>query len=295
MLMMKKIVLGHILNPYVLNAGKARARRYSVYSAAVQKYIRKYYLDSVRDVPYTEAEKPVSREKVFTLWLQGEENAPVLIRNCFGRMRKYCSDCDLVVLDQDSLVEYTDIPDYIWKKYRAGKIGMAHFSDICRLDLLYRYGGYWLDSTCFLTGTIPAFIRDSDFFAYMAGDRVKWNYGYIQNCFLHAWKGSYLMAVWRRILFEYWKWEDSTVDYLQHHLMFKTIIEEIPEAAADFARMPKADQYPTHELWHLRGDEPFDGKIAERVASDAFFQKTTYNTGRILEGSFKDCIVRDLF
>lgn len=294
-LLMKKIVLGHVLNPYIFNAGKARARRYAVYTAAVQKYIRQYYLDCVRDIPHTKAEKPAGREKVFTLWLQGEDNAPALIGNCFRRMRKYCSDCDLIVLDQDSLPEYTDIPEYIWEKHRAGKIGRAHFSDICRLDLLYRYGGYWLDSTCFLTGTIPAYVRDSDFFAYMAGDRVKWNYGYIQNCFLHAGKGSYLMAMWRRILFEYWKYEDSTVDYLQHHLMFKTIIEEIPEAAADFALMPEVDQYPTHELWFVRGDDPFDGKIAERVASEAFFQKTTYNTGRILEGSFKDHIIRDLF
>ena len=294
-MMMKKILLGHVLNPYVFNARKARARRYAVYSEAVQKYIRQYYLDSVRDIPYTKAEKPAGREKVFTLWLQGEDNAPALIGNCFRRMRKFCSDCDVIVLDQDSLAAYTDIPEYIWKKYRAGKIGRAHFSDICRLDLLYRYGGYWLDSTCFLTGTIPAYIRDSDFFAYMAGDRVKWNYGYIQNCFLHAGKGCYLMAMWRRILFEYWKCEDSTVDYLQHHLMFKTIIEEIPEAAAEFSLMPEVDQYPTHELWFVRGDDPFDGKIAERVASEAFFQKTTYNTGRILEGSFKDHIIRDLF
>ena len=60
----------------------------------------------------------------------------------------------------------------------------------------------------------------------------------------------------------------------------------------DFALMPKVDQYPTHELWHIRGNEAFDAKIAERVASESFFQKTTYNTGRILEGSFKDYMLR---
>lgn len=292
---MKKIVLGHVLNPYMFDADKARARRYSVYGTAVPEYFKKHYLDIVDNVPYSVAERAEGREKVFSLWLQGEEDAPELIKSCFRHMRKYCSDCELIVLDQDNLCQYTDLPDYIWEKYRAGKMSKAQFSDICRLDLLFRHGGYWIDSTCFMTGAVPSFIQDCDFFAYMAGDRVKWSYGYIQSCFLRARKGCYILNLWRRMMFEFWKCEDSKVDYLQLHLMLKTIVSEIPEASADFALMPKVDQYPTHELWFVRGDEPFDKETAERVASEVFFQKTTYNTGRIIEGSFKDYIVRDLF
>lgn len=289
----RKILLGHILNPYLLNADKARERRYEVYGRVVPEYFSKHYLDSVKDVLHTSPEDVPGREKIFTLWLQGEENAPRLVRNCFERMRRYCGDRELIVLDADKLKEYTDLPGYIWRKYDEGKISRAQFSDICRLDLLFRYGGFWIDSTCYMTGPIPSLVTDSDFFVYMAGNRVKWNYGFIQSCFIRARKGCWLVSVWRRMMFEFWKNEDSKVDYLQLHLMLKAIVNGIPAAAEDFSRMPKLDQDPTHELWFAHGDEAYDPDFARSVAARTFFQKTTYNTGKVIPGSFKEHILND--
>ena len=291
----RKILLGHVFNPYVFNPAKTRARRYEVYGSAVPRYLEKHYLSAAMNADFSAPVVCSAPEKVFTLWLQGEENAPQLIRNCFARMRKFCSPCELVILDKESLREYTCLPPYIWEKYNAGKMSMAQFSDICRLDLLYRHGGYWIDSTCFLTGPLPSYVADSDFFAFMAGNKVKWNYGYIQSCFLRAKKGSDIVSAWRAMMFEFWKKEDSKVDYLQLHLMFKTIVHTVPQAISEFSRMPRADQDPTHELWFSLGDEPYDGTVARKVASEVFFQKTTYNTGTVIPGSFKDCIINDNF
>lgn len=291
----KKVLLGHIFNPFQFNSAKARRRRYEVYGTEVPKYLAKHYLSAALNTEFTDPVKPQGREKVFTLWLQGEENAPELIKNCFKRMREFCPDCDLIILDTDTLTHYTDLPFYIWEKYKAGKMSMAQFSDICRLDLLYRYGGYWIDSTCFLTGFIPSYIKDADFFAYMAGSKVKWNYGYIQSCFLRAVKGSNIVSAWRNMMFEFWKKENSKVDYLQLHLMFKTIVQNVPEAKEEFSRMPNIDQDSTHVLWFEKGDEPFDRAVADKVTSEVFFQKTTYNTGTVVPGSFKDCIINSNF
>lgn len=48
-------------------------------------------------------------------------------------------------------------------------ISNTHLSDLLRLELLIRYGGLWIDSTTYMTGTIPAYIDDSNFFVYRNG------------------------------------------------------------------------------------------------------------------------------
>lgn len=67
----------------------------------------------------------------------------------------------------------------------------AHYVDICRVELLYEYGGYWLDSTCFVTAPIPEWICRQDFFVYMAGHETPYSYSFIQNCFIRARKEPY--------------------------------------------------------------------------------------------------------
>ena len=96
-------------------------------------------------------------------------------------------------------------------------------------------------------------------------------------------------------MLEFWRVEESKVDYLQLHLMFKVIVHNVPEAAAEFARMPKIDQDPTHELWFHHGDEPFDETVAREAVSGAFFQKTERLPGAVVPGSFKDCLINGNF
>lgn len=36
-----------------------------------------------------------------------------------------------------------------------GNISNTQFSDILRINLLARYGGYWIDATCLLTQSTP--------------------------------------------------------------------------------------------------------------------------------------------
>ena len=65
--------------------------------------------------------------------------------------------------------EYVQFPDYIVRKWKEGVISNTHLSDLLRLELLIRYGGLWIDSTTYMTGTIPAYIDDSNFFVYRNG------------------------------------------------------------------------------------------------------------------------------
>ena len=177
--------------------------------------------------------KDDKNDKIFTLWLQGEDKAPPLVQACFRSVRKNCKQ-ELVVLDEKTVFDYITLPDVIMEKRKKGKIGHAHFADICRVELLYNHGGYWLDSTGFATSPIQKWISDEDFFVYLTGLKVGSPYSFMQNCFIRARKGAYLLDAWRAMILEYWKYENSNFDYFMHQLLFKTLVMNDERAKKHF-------------------------------------------------------------
>lgn len=284
---------GHILNPVVDGAEKHRQRRYNAFSRILTRFMRRHVLPSALAVQEGPVAKEDGKEKIYSIWFQGEAQAPPIVRSCFQSIREHCPE-ELVVLDINSIFNYISLPEPIVQKFRAGKMKYCHFADICRVELLHRYGGYWLDATCFVTGDIPAYIREQDFFVYMAGSRVHGNYSYIQNCFIRARKGSYLLEAWRAMILDYWLQENKRVDYFQHQVMFKTLVENVPLAAEHFARFPHLDQYPTHLYLYEYKDLPYNPEVFRQATEQGFFyQKTNYRgLENVIPGSFADYLIR---
>jgi len=245
-----------------------------VKARVVNDYLCRHYLPGLGRVQETGAERS-DDEKIFSIWLQGEQNAPDLVKACFASIRRNCTQ-ELVVLDEQSLEREIQLPPEIVRKYKSGKMKPAHYSDICRVELLHKYGGYWLDATCYVTAPIPQVICDQEFFVYLTGNKVSCSYSFMQNCFIRARKGSYLLECWRRMILDYWMNENGTMDYLQHQLMFRTIVMNHPPAADYFSRMPHIDQDPTHVLWWTIRNEPYTPESFRKATAGAFYQKTSY-------------------
>ena len=289
---LRLLIEGHVFNPLWDGEEKHRKRRCAAFGRILTGFMRKHYLAAADPVPDRPAEHADSAEKIWTIWLQGEDQAPDIVKSCFASIRAHCSQ-ELVILDDKSVFERITLPEVIVEKYRAGKIRAAHFADICRVELLHRYGGYWLDATCFVTAPIPEFIANQDFFVFLAGEKVHGNYSFIQNCFIRAQKGAYLLEAWRAMILDYWIHEEKRVDYFQHQVMFRTLVTYNPVAAAKFAGMPQIDQYPTHLYLYEYKDLPYDPELLREVSEEGFFyQKTSYRgLDKTVPGSFADHLV----
>ncbi len=288
------IIRGHVLNWFWRSREKRRAVRSDVLATAIPRYFKRY-LPAAAAVKERAVENNDKQEKIFTIWFQGEENAPDLVKACFRSIRKNCKQ-ELVVLDENSLRQYITLPEVIWKKHKEGKIKYAHFADICRVELLYEYGGIWLDSTGFATAEIPDWILKEDFFVYMAGNKVGSPYSFMQNCFIRARKGAYLLDAWRAMILDYWMHENHSFDYFMHQLLFKTLVMNDPRAKNYFNKMPHVDQDPTHALWWAYAEKPFNQKTFDEVTSGAFFQKTTYAQAKNpIKGSFADVMINKMY
>ena len=269
------LVRGHILNPLWHSRDVRRHKRLEATSQTVNKYLSRYSDEISKicpPVPNNTAKEP---ERAFAIWLQGEDNAPDSIKACIKSMRRHL-DCRLEVLDENSLFDWISLPDYIIDKWKTGKMSNAHFSDICRIELLFQHGGYWFDATDYVTDGVPDLIKDSDFFVFMAGRKIKSWIGYIQNCFIRAKKGNQLIGLWREAIFEYWKKENSVINYYVHQMLFKLLVETNNTAKRLFAEMPRIDQDPTHVLWYDHRNDPYDKVLYEKYTSPTFFQKTNF-------------------
>ena len=282
----------HLLNPLWLPRVQRREIRRDTLAASLPWYFRRNLMGGLSNIPEGPVVRDDARDKVFTLWFQGEENAPELVQACFRSMRRHFKQ-ELIVLDESNLYDYVSLPEEIVKKYRAGKIKTAHFADICRLDLLYRHGGYWIDSTCYATAPIPDWIEEQDFFMYLTEKEYGSVYSFCQNCFIRARKGDYLLAAWRSMVLDFWMHQTVRMDYFQHQLMFKALVQNDPRAREHFARMPQVGQDATHVLGAQPLDTPYDPERFARDTEGAFFQKLTYRgADGAPEGSVIDFIKR---
>ena len=290
--MFKIGLFGHVFNPFWKTRMERRIRRTDLTAKIVPQYFKRY-LPAVKQVKEITPVKDDKNDKIFTLWLQGEDNAPALVKACFRSVRRHCKQ-ELIVLDEKTVFDYISLPKEIIEKRRAGKIKNAHFADICRVELLYEHGGYWLDSTGFVTAPIPDWITKEDFFMFLTGHAGS-PYSFVQNCFIRSRKGAYLLDAWRAMILDYWMHENHNFDYFMHQLLFKTLVMNDERAKKYFTKMAHVDQDPTHMLWWDYQDKPFDQKTFDEVTSGAFFQKLTYRgSDNPVPGSFADVMINKM-
>lgn len=286
------VVLGHIFNPLWWSREHRRQRRSDVISRIIPKYFKRY-LPAAAAIPVREVVHDDKNEKIWTIWLQGENKAPALVKSCFRSVRRHCKQ-ELIVLDENTIFDYITLPQEIVAKYKAGKIARAHFADICRVELLYEHGGIWLDATAFVTKPIDDWIIEQDFFVFLTG-HVGSPYSFMQNCFIRSRKGAYLLDAWRAMILDYWMHENHNFDYFMHQLLFKCLVTNDERAKKYFAEMPHVDQDPTHALWWDYQHKPFDQETFDKVTSGAFFQKVTYRgTDKPIPGSFADVMINKM-
>lgn len=181
-------------------------------------------------------------EVVWICWLQGKENAPELVQNCLQSIEYHLSGKTIIYITADNFADYCTIPDYIIQKWKDGIITNTHFSDILRLALLTQHGGLWLDATVYMTGPLPAYITDGDFFVYRDGffncDVI--NFG---SWVIYAKPNNRLLNETLALLYRYWQKYGYMKHYFLLHLLFRLVTDDYPE---EWKAVPYFSQMDQH-------------------------------------------------
>ena len=138
---------------------------------------------------------------IWTYWHQGFDQAPRVIGPCIQQWKNLHPDWEIHLLDQNNIHEFVEPMDI--KQNALEKMTLAHRSDLIRTQLLIKYGGVWVDPTCFplqkLENWLPERMQAGFFFFYKPGrDRI------ISNWFIAAEKDNKVLKTLYDALRKYW-------------------------------------------------------------------------------------------
>lgn len=212
--------------------------------------------------------------KVWVCWLQGMENAPVIVKKCYESLQKNLINREIVLITKKNYKKYVEIPNYIQEKIDKGIITMTHFSDILRLEVLSSYGGTWIDATVFCTGnSYPKYIMDSDLFVFQAlKPGLDGHCTSISSWLMTSCSNNPIILLTKALLYEYWKKENKMVDYFLIHDFFQLAIETYPEEWKKV--IPFSNSIP--HILLLRLFEEYDENVWNAVKDMTSFHKLSY-------------------
>lgn len=156
-------------------------------------------------------------DKIWMCWWQGLENAPALVKACVDSVRRNAAGREVVVVTEDNLCSFVDLPGWMLEKVEAGVASRTNLSDLLRLSLLARYGGIWLDSTFYCCGALDGSMYNAPLFSikrpdYLHGSIASGYFaGYSLGCNS---ENRSIFAFTRDLFLEYWRRSDFLIDYL---------------------------------------------------------------------------------
>ena len=176
----KKIALFKEFGPLVgLSSACSLAIRYPMAISrwkdrCIIRWMKEHYGDIIQQYKqgnscFVKMEKPIEPAPIWSVWWQGEENAPEMVKMCFASVNRHRGEHPFIIITKDNYQKYISLPDHIMQKMNSGVLRLTHFSDIIRLYLLTHYGGLWLDATIYVTDTIPEDIFSSNYYSIKPG------------------------------------------------------------------------------------------------------------------------------
>lgn len=212
---------------------------------------------------------PSEKIKVFTYW-DSDNNLPFVVSLCRESLEKHIPQdkFELIILNSEN---YKD-----WINFRKSDIqadiSQAHFTDILRMKLLEKWGGFWLDATCLLTQDFyqsTQEIRKQEQFLYC------YTNSRVGNWFIYSKPNNYVLSMVCEMLISWW----NTKGYLTNYFMTHDIIEMMywidDEYRQDWDRMLKI--HPHNALAILQSYNQFvSTEEFHQLLNSSFIHKLTY-------------------
>ena len=266
--------LGQI--PYVIgenNARKICEKRHNV----TRGFLEKEFYEFIINYEFNTCNQKNSKI-IWTLWMQGYENAPELVKSTIDSIRKFAelNNFQFILLEENTIEKYIVFPKLIKEKMDLGVIDYTKISDILRVSLLAKYGGTWVDATIYIKEEFDSSLLLQNYYTIKTGGIED----YSPNISNNRWKGfflsgnSSLFSFTRDFFFEYYSRYDIAVDYLLIDYIFDIAYKYDEKIKNQMLELEKSNPNLFWLESHL-GDE-FDQKVWDNITETTKVFKTTY-------------------
>ena len=256
----------------------------------VREYLKKYTYSPTESFQISKIES--LELPIWQLWFQGEESAPAIVKRCLDSVRKFSGNRKVILLTEDNIREYVELPQYIWDKKEQSIISNTHFSDILRVCLLEKFGGTWIDATVLLTDHIPQNILSQDFFAFSVPEgHINYDFHLFSNWFMHAQPNHPIVISIKESLLKYWESENKLVDYFIFHLISYNNIKSQDVLNDLWDKVYYIDNVAVHEM-QFGLIEPYSEDKFEYYKKQSTIHKLTYKINKVNEGVLLDKLIQ---
>lgn len=233
---------------------------------------------------------------IWTMWWQGEENAPTIVKSTLYYMRKFAEKhgYNVIVIDSKNIEEYVIIPDTIYRKLETKKINLANFSDLVRFMLIDQHGGVWLDSTMYVDSEFPISVLERKFSSINHPDGLDismddniTNKRWVSFC-LSGTKGNIVAKSMKYFMIDQIENNKVLPDYFMVDFGLDYLYDEFEEIRDILVSIPEYSSQKDIFWLDINRNSRFDKEEWERELSINKIFKTTYKIGDILPSSYFD-------
>lgn len=242
-----------------------------------------------------ESDLKINNKIIWFFWWQGIENAPNIVKDCVNSLKFLNKDYKLIIISKHNINEYIEIEEYIVKKFNEGKIGLAHFSDVIRVNLLAKYGGIWSDSTIFVTNEFDYKILEYSLYSIKSYKDDTQNVSQYRwtTYFLCAKPNNELICFLKDLFNEYYKDNDFVIDYFMMDYFIDIAYNEIDYIKAMIDNIPNNNTQSEKLVKFLNFN--FNKETYDKIIRDTYIHKLSYKIKLLSdEDTFYNKVIKKL-
>lgn len=253
-------------------------------------FLDKYFKGDLNSFQLKPKKNFSDQKIIWQYWGQGlaaaQQNETVKL--CFASVDKYKGNYQVVRLDEESVRDYLDLPEFVWEKKKNKQFKPAFFADLIRLALLDVYGGIWVDATILLTSNIEDHLLNQDFFMFhrdshvlnktqwlnFNSDYFGWDVNHnvnVLNSFIISKRNNKFVHTCFEIMMNYWQTQKN----IPHYFIFQIMFDELIKYKEYEDQMIVIDDTLPH-LLQIRLNDKFDINEYNLILSKINIHKLNY-------------------
>lgn len=219
------------------------------------------------------------RIPVWLIWWQGEEQAPEIVKLCINSLRRAIPEdlADIRFITKENYLNYVRFPERVNALFTSGKITITHFSDMLRTQLLYRYGGLYVDATFLVRRPLPREWFAEEAFYTPRLDPPDPQYVSQGRWFANFMKtpaGSVLPRYMLNAFYCYWSVLEEIADYFLMDMIVEEGVREVPAIRDMILNNPPSQPHIEHLVHNL--NSPYAPQVDGVLMQNTSIFKLTY-------------------
>ena len=275
--------------PYHIPPTAAQTEEELEYAILFRDYIHellkelsfRYAKDDLFDVYPAKYRPRGFRDKtpVWLIWWQGEDKMPDLVKLCVNSIRHAIPGdlAEIYFITEANFRDYVHFPPRILELFQKGSITITHLTDLIRAELLYRYGGFYIDATFLVRQPMPKqwFLPDAFYTPKLDPPDPQFvSQGLWFGNFIKTGAGDILPRYLINAFYLYWSEQEILADYFLIDIIIAEAVRSVPAIADKILGNPPSMPHIEHLVHNL--NDPYDEAVDRILQEDTFVYKLTW-------------------